>query len=335
MQQNGLGIVLVGHGSRIATANQAVEKIKNSMVQVTGLRVESAFLQLAKPTVAEAAAMLIKEGCKKLILLPYFLYKGQHVSSDLPQIVATLNQKWPFVEFQLAPPVGEDSRLVHILIDKVMSHSQLNGQEIEALSLSLVAELAALPASQPQQQVAARVVHATGDILLANQLLFAANFFTKALAYLTKDNFVIVTDVKMTAAAISTSLLPSAAKVVCALEYQAKFGGKAQTLGSTRSQQAIRKTLTDFPEAAVVIGNAPTALEEVLEMLAADLIAPPFIVGVPVGFVGAHQAKERLSQSKAAYATLLGTRGGSAVAGAIINALLKLAKESSEHEKKS
>lgn len=325
MHKNSLGIVLVGHGSKVAAANQAVEKVKNSMVQVTGLRIESAFLQLAKPTVKEAAATLIKEGCKKLILLPYFLYEGQHVSSDLPQIVATLAQKWPLVKFELAPPVGTDNRLVHILIDKVLAQSQLlNGQEIEELSLSLVAELATLPPDEFQRDVAARVVHATGDLLLANQLIFAPDFFTKAFNYLKQKNFVIVTDVKMTAVAISTSLLPSAAKVICALEYQAKINTSKPASGRTRSQQAIRNTLTAFPKAAVVIGNAPTALEEVLQMISLGLITPPFIVGVPVGFVGAHQAKERLSQSKAAFATLLGTRGGSAVAGAIVNALLKM-----------
>lgn len=327
--KNGLGIVLVGHGSTLKAANETVFDLSNFLYRATGLRIQPAFLQLVNPNIEEAATLLINDGCQKLVFIPYFLYKGQHVVSDLPEIIASLAKKWPLVDFQLTEPVGEDERLAHILVDKILAQAgALTGRQIEELSLSLVEGMALLPKNPLERQVAARVVHATGDLLLANQLVFASNFFSQALNYLQQPNPVIVTDVQMVAVGINAKLLPASSQIVCYLD---KIGNKTGPSRKTRCQLAVQKAVLDYPQAAIVIGNAPTALAEVLQLVKDGHIEPPFIVGVPVGFVGAQQVKEKLRQTDIAYVTLPGTRGGSPVAAAIINAVLKLAANVSKN----
>jgi precorrin-8X/cobalt-precorrin-8 methylmutase len=102
---------------------------------------------------------------------------------------------------------------------------------------------------------------------------------------------------------------------------------QAQTLGLTRSTVAMRHNAAIIDGGIVAIGNAPTALLEVIRLVREDGLRPALIVGMPVGFVKADESKEKLLTLDVPYITTVGRKGGSPVAAATINALLRLAKQ--------
>jgi precorrin-8X/cobalt-precorrin-8 methylmutase len=134
-----------------------------------------------------------------------------------------------------------------------------------------------------------------------------------------------LTDVQMTAVGISqVNLSQFSASVRCAIQ-EAETTLLAQSLGVTRSTAAIRRMSADLDGAIVAIGNAPTALFELLRLAKDEGLKPALVVGVPVGFVNAAESKAALQESGLPYITVRGRKGGSTVAAAIVNALLKLA----------
>jgi precorrin-8X/cobalt-precorrin-8 methylmutase len=101
---------------------------------------------------------------------------------------------------------------------------------------------------------------------------------------------------------------------------------EAKRLGTTRARIAMRKAVGGLRGGIVAIGNAPTALFEILALIAAREASPALVIGVPVGFVGAQESKDLLLASSIPCITLPGTRGGSPIAVSLVNALLRLAK---------
>ncbi len=169
-----------------------------------------------------------------------------------------------------------------------------------------------------------RVVHATGDVDLAQELVFHSQAIPAGLKALCAGAK-IVTDVQMVAVGISRSLTKALGiEIFCYLN-DPEVVAKAKESGLTRSYHAVEKALSLPGEKIFVIGNAPTALLALLEHLDRGGPPPALIIGVPVGFVGAAEYKERLLRYQAPYITLRGTRGGTPVAVALTNALLKLA----------
>jgi precorrin-8X/cobalt-precorrin-8 methylmutase len=126
----------------------------------------------------------------------------------------------------------------------------------------------------------------------------------------------------MVAAGITRSRLPAANPVVCTLR-DPRVPGLAEDLGTTRSAAAAELWREHLAGAVVAIGNAPTALFRLLEMLAAGAPRPAAVIGVPVGFVGAAESKQALIEQAGGvpYLTVRGRRGGSALASAAVNAL--------------
>ncbi|NKB55872.1 MAG: precorrin-8X methylmutase [Alphaproteobacteria bacterium] len=132
----------------------------------------------------------------------------------------------------------------------------------------------------------------------------------------------ILTDVEMVAHGITRSRLPQNNQVVCTLNDES-VPALAKSLGTTRSAAAVTLWPSDLDGAVVAIGNAPTALFQLLEGLAAGWPAPALILGFPVGFIGAAESKDALINGSHGipFATLRGRRGGSAMAAAAVNAL--------------
>jgi precorrin-8X/cobalt-precorrin-8 methylmutase len=132
----------------------------------------------------------------------------------------------------------------------------------------------------------------------------------------------ILCDSMMLASGITRARLPRENDVVCTLR-DADIAARATELGTTRSAAAVEKWRPRLAGAVVAIGNAPTALFHLLEIIEAGAPKPALVLGVPVGFVGAAESKLALAANTLgiAYVTLHGRRGGSAIAAAAINAL--------------
>lgn len=179
-------------------------------------------------------------------------------------------------------------------------------------------DLGALP--EDMHGVALRVAHACGDAAALNDLRWsdgAAEAGHHALA----GGAPILTDARMVADGIIRRALPADNPVMCTLGLGGVRGLAARD-GTTRSAAAVELWEPWLAGAVVVIGNAPTALFRLLEGLAAGWPRPALIVGMPVGYIGAAEAKNALIEAAPApFIALAGRRGGSAVAAATINAL--------------
>lgn len=167
-----------------------------------------------------------------------------------------------------------------------------------------------------------RAIHATGDFSFATNIQFSKNSVESGIAAIRAGKN-ILTDVNMAAAGISRKMLESfGGKVICKVA-EPDIARLATERQKTRSQTAIEEGLLDNV-GIVAIGNAPTALLSVMELIAAGKAKPDLVVGVPVGFVNAPESKEILSEQKYPFITSLGRKGGTSVSVAIVNALLRL-----------
>ena len=168
-----------------------------------------------------------------------------------------------------------------------------------------------------------RVIHATGDFGFATNLRFHSQAIAAGLAAIRAGKNVL-TDVNMAAAGISRSFLGKfGGKVICRVG-EPEVAVLASSQGLTRSETALALA-GDDNVGIIAIGNAPTALLAVMELIAAGKIRPDLVIGVPVGFVNAAESKELLARKDYPFITALGRKGGSPVAVAIVNALLRLA----------
>jgi precorrin-8X/cobalt-precorrin-8 methylmutase len=180
------------------------------------------------------------------------------------------------------------------------------------------ADLDAVPADLEKAVV--RMIHACGMVDLVADVASSPGVGTAARTAL-QDGAPILCDAQMVAHGVTRSRLPSANEVVCTLG-DAGVAEDAAAAGTTRSAAAVDRWLDRLDGSVVAIGNAPTALYRLLELLADGAPRPAAIVGVPVGFVGAAESKLALSETAGLpFLTVHGRRGGSAIAAAAVNAL--------------
>jgi precorrin-8X/cobalt-precorrin-8 methylmutase len=183
------------------------------------------------------------------------------------------------------------------------------------------ADLARL--SEDMRTVAVRMIHACGDVGLVNDLAFHPRLVPAARAAM-QDRAVIFTDTQMLAAGITRRRLPAENEVLCLL-HDPRAAELAKRWGTTRSAAAVSLWASRLAGAVVAIGNAPTALFHLLELIADGAPRPAAIVGIPVGFVGSTESKIALAQNPwdIPWMVVHGRRGGSAVCAAAINALAR------------
>jgi precorrin-8X/cobalt-precorrin-8 methylmutase len=171
-----------------------------------------------------------------------------------------------------------------------------------------------------EEKVAVRIIHACGMTDIADDIEMSPTFSASARAALLRGA-PILCDAKMVAHGITRSRLPKDNNVICTLDDPAVARLAAQ-IGNTRSATALELWRPHLAGAVVAIGNAPTSLFRLLEMLDEGAPLPAAIIGVPVGFVGAAESKEALRlQARVPFLVVRGRRGGSAMAVAAINAL--------------
>jgi precorrin-8X/cobalt-precorrin-8 methylmutase len=196
-----------------------------------------------------------------------------------------------------------------------------DGAAIYARSFAIIRAEADLARFSPQEErVAVRIIHASGMVEIAHDLVFSPGVVAAARDALHRGA-PILCDSKMVANGITRARLPANNDVICALD-DPRVPDLARNIGNTRTAAAMELWRDRLAGAIVAIGNAPTALFRLLEMLDGGAPAPAAIIGVPVGFVGAAESKEALIlDSRAPFITIRGRKGGSAMAVAAVNAL--------------
>jgi len=183
------------------------------------------------------------------------------------------------------------------------------------------ADLSHLPASA--HAIATRVIHACGMVEVAQDLVITENFSQSCQDALNAGKPIFV-DAEMVRHGIMARQLTHGNEIICTLnDPRSRELGLAQNI--TRSAAALELWRDTLAGSIVVIGNAPTALFRLLEMLDEGVSKPACIVGMPVGFVGAAESKAALITNSRgiAFATIKGRKGGSAMASAVINALTR------------
>jgi precorrin-8X/cobalt-precorrin-8 methylmutase len=209
----------------------------------------------------------------------------------------------------------------------LMESLSLRPEEIEAESFRIIDREAGDHGwPEAEWQVVRRAIHTSADFEYARSMVFSEDAVERALEAI-RSGCGIVTDTNMALAGISrTRLVPFRCEVTCHVA-DSDVGALAQREGVTRSVIAMRKATANPANRIFVIGNAPTALFELLRLLREGATRPALILGLPVGFVGAEESKNALATagSGVPFITNMGRKGGSNVAAAVVNALAILA----------
>lgn len=196
-----------------------------------------------------------------------------------------------------------------------------DGAEIYRHSFATIreeADLAILP--DDIATVAVRMIHSCGMVDLVDDLAYTLEVVEAGRQAL-RDGAPVLCDAEMIASGITRRRLPSGNDVVCTLSDE-RVPGLAERMGTTRSAAALELWRDALPGSVVAIGNAPTALFRLLELLDEGVGTPAAIIGTPVGFVGAAESKQALIDlAPAPYLAVRGRRGGSAMAVAAVNAI--------------
>jgi precorrin-8X/cobalt-precorrin-8 methylmutase len=196
-----------------------------------------------------------------------------------------------------------------------------DGAEIYRNSFAIIrAEADLTRFSGRAEKVAVRIIHASGMVEIARDIAMSEDFADKASAALL-SGAPILCDAQMVAHGITRARLPAGNQVICTLGDPA-VAELARSMATTRSAAAMELWRPHLAGAVVAIGNAPTALFRLLEMIDEGAPKPAAVIGVPVGFVGAAESKTALAAYEALpFLIVAGRKGGSAIAVAAVNAL--------------
>jgi precorrin-8X/cobalt-precorrin-8 methylmutase len=203
------------------------------------------------------------------------------------------------------------------------------GQSIEDKSMEIIEnEIGSHPYSKDEWPIVRRVIHATADFDFArqNMLVFHKNSISNGINAL-KNGCNIIVDVNGVIGGLNKENLKEFGnKAICNIS-EPNIVEQAKKLNKTRAQTSMRMTASEMNGGVVAIGNAPTALIEVIQMIRENVTRPALVIGIPVGFVCAVESKEELQTLDSPYITNKGRKGGSPCASAIVNALFKILKE--------
>ncbi len=203
-----------------------------------------------------------------------------------------------------------------------MTHAYIrNGAEIYRRSFAIIRGEADLTRfTREEERVAVRIIHACGIVEVVNDIAFASGAVLAGIAALAAGA-PILCDAKMVSNGVTRSRLPRDNSVICTLD-DPSVPDLAATMRTTRTAAALELWRPYLGGAVVAIGNAPTALFRLLEMLDAGAPQPACVIGMPVGFVGAAESKQALiADSLVPSLVVRGRMGGSAMTAAAINAL--------------
>jgi len=328
-------IILIGHGSPKKDANnvEMVGRLLHQAIHPGCSKgcVKVAYLQFAEPDLMDTIKKSILGGAGRVIVHPFFLSSGMHVTKDIPEMIQEAERIYPDVEFVYTEPLGIHEKLVHVVLERMASAGFKAPGDIEKRSFEIISDEIDLSSFPPEHlPVVKRVIHATADFEFKDSLIFYPDAVRAGVEAIRagKD---ILTDIEMVRTGIIKRWIePFGGKVICNINDEDIIWLSNET-GKTRSEIAIEKALKENNNIGIIaIGNAPTALLRVVELFNSPIHrftdSPILVVGVPVGFVKALESKALLSTQKFPFITNLSRKGGTPVAVAIVNALIKIAE---------
>tara|TARA_Y100000590_G_scaffold174033_1_gene198969 strand:- start:5869 stop:6498 length:630 start_codon:yes stop_codon:yes gene_type:complete len=203
------------------------------------------------------------------------------------------------------------------------------GQEIEDESMQIIeSEVGTHSYNEMEWPIVRRIIHSTADFDFAkeNKLLFHKDAISNGINAL-KNGCSIVADVNGVIGLMNKQNPKDFGNSLICNISEPTLMESAKKAGKTRAQMSMRVAENEINGGIVVVGNAPTALLEVMEMVKEGLVKPALVIGIPVGFVSAVESKDELSKTDIPFITNIGRKGGSPCASAIVNALYKLARQ--------
>jgi precorrin-8X/cobalt-precorrin-8 methylmutase len=350
MESHNTALILVGHGSELSSYKETIQKLTTIVRQRSSFAfVSSGFMKANSPSIPDAVSSAIEQGADKIIVVPVFLARSLHTITDIPRILGLENgQKQGkvskgghSVEIAYCEPIGADDRLADIVLDRAANaledldvrkgneSSNDAGTEIFKDSLMLIRkEFRKKFEMMPQLEIpiVERVVHATADPEFAQLLTFAKDAIEAGTGALKRGADVIV-DVKMVQSGINHQALRRfGGKVLTYIddEKTVKLAHKERVTMAAASMRVATEHGVD--DDIVVIGNSPTAALTIADAVQNKLAKPALIIATPVGFVKAAESKDQVSKLPIPSITVRGVKGGSAVAVAIVNALLTMVR---------
>ena len=316
-------ILIVSHGSPRQEANQGfVAMVGRIALRLGQAEVLPAFFSIARPSIEDRVAELAGHGARRIVLMPYFLCAGQHTSHDIPARLAECRRCFPGVELELLPTLEGDPAVEDVVAERLLPLLASlappdEGQAIQRRSFQIIdRQLAAYGSFDPGVRgILRRIIHATADFSFARSLRVHPQAAAEGRAALAAGRPVIC-DVTM----VRAGLTKIRNEILCGID-RPEVAAAAQAAGCTRAAAAMELFAGRLGGAIVVVGNAPTALGKVIELARSGAAQPALVIGLPVGLVGAREAKAALVESDLVYITNVGPRGGSPVAAAALNAL--------------
>ena len=203
------------------------------------------------------------------------------------------------------------------------------GQSIEDESMEIIErEIGSHPYTDMEWPIVRRIIHATADFDFAgkNKIIFHDDAITSGINAL-KNGCSIITDVNGVIGGLNKQNPKDFGNdIICNIS-DPSLAERAKQENKTRAQMSMRVAASEMNGGIVVIGNAPTALLEVIKMIRVWALKPALVIGIPVGFVSAAESKEELQTIDVPFITNVGRKGGSSCAASIVNALFKLLRE--------
>jgi precorrin-8X/cobalt-precorrin-8 methylmutase len=203
------------------------------------------------------------------------------------------------------------------------------GQSIEDESMQIIEnEIGSHPYNEREWPIVRRIIHSTADFDFArdNKIIFHKNAVQSGLNALANGCSIVIDVNGIVGLLNKQNPKDYSNNVVCNIS-EPSIMKAASEAGKTRAQMSMRMAKKDMNGGIVVIGNAPTALLEVMKMIREGITKPALVIGIPVGFVSAVESKEELAQMNIPFITNQGRKGGSPCASAIVNALYKLLRQ--------
>lgn len=324
-------ILLIGHGSRRETYNEDIENLISYIEKRVNLPVYLTYNEFAKPDWRELLRNIVNEGFERIVIGLVFLGRGNHVFRDIMEFIKVnklnnwikTNIYGKEVYIYVTEPLASSPLVTLSLYYRLARALNLfpditnvveDPLEIEENSMNMILSNIDIK-DEKERRIVAKAIFASGNPEIAK--FIRINNLDAGIEAIRAESE-IVTDVKMVAAGIRWK------KIKCMIDDDI-VKDLSKKLGITRAAASMRTALKEGGK-VVVIGNAPTALIETLKMVK-EGIDIPFIVASPPGFTNAKDSKEALVKSGIPSVVVTGTYGGSGIAVAIINEIIRLALE--------
>ena len=342
-------LILIGHGSKLPYNKETMKKLAEILRKRSKFdRIEIAFMVRNTPSIPEVLERVVEQGVKKVVFIPAFLAQGVHTKTEIPEILREkqeeLRLKERGIEVVYGDPISADERIAQIIEEKAL---KLIGQKSSERSLvhdtALVAStnmyntsmsiirpiISEVLEAAPETHVPIieRVVHTTADPEFA-KLVYIDNNAVQAGIQAIRSGAKIVVDVKMVRAGIKEERIKRFGSKILTYVNDERAIELAKQQSTTRSAAAMCLAIKDgVDNAIIVIGNAPTAAFELIKAVKQGLAKPALIIATPVGYVGAAKSKEEITTLPIPFVVIRGPKGGSALAVAVLNALLGMAEK--------